>query len=153
MASQYISFLITFILGITLFIALNFAMSNFSSTVSTTSANDELNKILESIKGNINDLFSSSASLNSDSLTIYVSIPSSLSNNLPYTISIDTINGEYLLLGQSIDNKNSLAGNLSISFPSNNIVVTGFLDSTLPHPYLQLIQQVSNNSLLKLGNE
>ena len=153
MASQYISFLITFILGITLFIALNFALSNFSSTVSTTSAYDELNKILESIKGNINDLFSSSASLNSDSLTIYVSIPSSLSNNLPYTISIDTINGEYLLLGQSIDNKNSLAGNLSISFPSNNIVVTGFLDSTLPHPYLQLIQQVSNNSLLKLGNE
>ena len=151
MASQYISFLITFILAITLFIALNFAMNNFSSTVSTTSANDELNKILESIKGNINDLFSSSASLNSNSLTIYVSIPSSLSNNLPYTISIDAINGEYLLLGQSIDNKNSLAGNLSISFPSNNIVVTGFLDSTLPHPYLQLIQQVSNNSLLKLG--
>ena len=153
MASQYISFLITFILAITLFIALNFAMNNFSSTVSTTSANDELNKILESIKGNINDLFSSSASLNSDSLTIYVSIPSSLSNNLPYTISIDTINGEYLLLGQSIDNKNILAGNLSISFSSNNIVVTGFLDSSLPHPYLQLIQQVPNNSLLKLGNE
>ena len=153
MASQYVGFLLTVIFGITLCVALNVTMNNFASTVATTASRAELTKVLESIKVYINDLCSSATSLNTHALTIYISIPTSLSNNLPYTVSTDAINGNYLLIGQSIANNDSLSVNLSISFSSNNIVVTGFLTSSLPHPYLQLTQPVSNSSLLKLGNE
>ena len=153
MASQYMSFLITFILGITLFITLNGAMSNFSSSVSTTATINELNEILESIKGNIQDLFRNAISLDSNSITMYISLPTSLSNNLPYTISIDTINGEYLLLGRNLHDKGMLSANLSISFSSYNVVIIGVLDSSLPHPYIQLTQQASNSSILMFGND